>query len=202
MGDMDDDDVVWELLELDPADDPAKGDAVPRPAGRRRKAAVHLMETVSEHLARHTDGGFVLGPERILVIPSEVRPRGDLTIDRYVIAEPEPVVEAFDAWLALGRRQIGVRRALLSLAPHPEPPADGQLRVLAGWLRAAHLRRPLRLKVELVGWGRYRTLLRLDPSRRDACRPMGARRRATYFSAGHDCIDILRRELEAQLARR
>ena len=200
MGDMDGDDVVWELLELDPADDRAESDDVPRSTGRRR-AAAHLMETVSEHIARHADGGFVLGPERVLVMPSEVRPRGDLTIDRYVIAEPEPVVEAFDAWLALGRRQIGVRRALLSLAADTEPPAGGQLRVLAGWLRASHSRRPLRLSVELVAWGRYRTLLRFDPSRRDV-RPMGAHGRATYFAAGHDCIDILRRELEAQLALR
>jgi hypothetical protein len=195
---MDGDDVVWELLELDPADDRAEGDDVPRSAGRRR-AAAHLLEVMSEHLTRHADGGFALDPDRLLVIPSAIRPRGDLTIDRYVIAEPAPVVEAFDAWLALGRRQIGVRRALLSLAAHTEPPADGQLRVLAGWLRASHSRRPLRLSVELVAWGRYRTLLRFDPARRDV-RPMGARGRATYFAAGHDCIDILRRELEGQLA--
>jgi hypothetical protein len=59
----------------------------------------------------------------------------------------------------------------------------------------------MRLSVELVAWGRYRTLLRFDPSRRDV-RPMGTHGRATYFAAGHDCIDILRRELETQLARR
>jgi hypothetical protein len=201
MGDMDGDDVVWELLELDSSDDPAEGEDIPRSAGRRRVAAARLMEVVSEHLTRHADGGFVLGPDRLLVIPSEIRPRCDLTIDRYVIAEPEPVAEAFDAWLALDRRQIGVHRALLSLAAHPEPPANGQLRVLAGSLRASHSRRPLRLSVELVAWGRYRTLLRFDPSRRDV-RPMGAHGRALYFAAGHDCIDILRRELEAQLALR
>ena len=201
MGHMDGDDVVWELLELDPTDDRADGHDAPRSAGRRRAAAAHLMEAMSEHLARHADGGFALGPEKVLVIPSAVRPRTDLTIDRYVIAEPAPVAEAFDAWLALGRRQIGVRRALLSLAADTDPPADGQLRVLAGWLRASHSRRPLRLSVELVAWGRYRTLLRFDPTRRDL-RPMGAHGRATYFAAGHDCIDLLRRELEAQLARR
>jgi hypothetical protein len=198
---MDDDDVVWELLELDPEDDRAEGDDVPRSAGRRLVAATHLVETLSEHLTRHAVGGFMLDPERLLVIPSQIRPRGDLTIDRYVIGEPGPVAEAFDAWLALGRRQIGVRRALLSLAGDTEPPSDGQLRVLAGWLRSSRSRRPMRLSVELVAWGRYRTLLRFDPSRRDV-RPMGAHGRATYFAAGHDCIDILRRELETQLARR
>ena len=201
MNDMDGDEIVWELLELDQSDDRADGEDVPRSGERRNRAAAHWVSVMSEHLAPHREGGFVLSPERLLVVPSEMTPRGDLTIDRHLIADPGSVVDAFDAWFALGRRQIGVRRASLSLAAHTEPPADGQLRVLGGWLRSSRSRRPLRLSVELVAWGRYRTLLRFDPSRRDR-RAMGAHGRATYFAAGHDCIDVLRRELEAHLVLR
>ncbi|MGD9703229.1 MAG: hypothetical protein AB7Q42_10840 [Acidimicrobiia bacterium] len=194
---MDGDEVVWELLELDDLLGDGETEGAPGSIRGYVRGAAHWVEAVSEHLSRRPDDGFGAG-DRFGVVGGEVRPRGDLTIDRYLIAEPGPVAHAFDTWLALGRREICVRRAELSLAGDTEPPRDGQLRVLPAWLRSSRSHRRLSVAVELIAWGRYRTLLRFQPTSTHV-RSMRPHGRATYFAAGHDCIDVLRGEIVAQL---
>ena len=196
----DDDDVVWEQLDgelplLVPDDDVEPPPPLHMVLANLRTAA-HWVENVSEHISQYSEDARAQAPN-MAGRSTDVRLRAPHTISRYFIAHPEPVVEAFDVWLAARDPDICSRTARLTLG-EPMPPDDGQLRVLSARLRLAHSTRPVPMRLELCSWGGYRTVIHLDPTPRFVS-SMGWHRRGSYFAGGHACADLMRDEIEAFL---
>ena len=196
----DDDGVVWEHLDgelqlLLPEDAVEPPPPLHMVLANLRTAA-HWVESVSDHISQYSEDARAHAPN-IAGRGTDVRLRAPHTISRYFIAHPEPVVEAFDGWLADRDREIRARTARLTLG-EPVEPDDGQLRVLAARLRLPHSTRPVPMRVELCSWGWYLSVMHLDPAP-SFVSSMGWHRRGAYFSCGHACAVRMREEIETFL---
>ena len=69
-----------------------------------------------------------------------------------------------------------------------------QLRALTGRLRLWLSPVPLPVELDLVPWGRWRTMVTLRPDRRLGW-SVGAHRRSRYFATGHAAMDVVIAEL-------
>jgi hypothetical protein len=122
-----------------------------------------------------------------------------IAIVRHLVIAPGDAVRAFDALVPQLVEPIVTRRGTLTLAADSagrRRTDASQLRAIAGRLHLWLSPIPLRVELDLVPWGRWRTMITLHPDRRFGW-SVGPHRRSRYFAAGHATMDALIDELRS-----
>jgi hypothetical protein len=128
-------------------------------------------------------GGTGYETARGLVIP----------IARHLVMVPGEAVRAFDELLPRLAAPISTPRGRLTLAVESvarHRTDASQLRAVPGRLHLWLSPVPLPVELDLVPWGRWRTMVTLHPDRRFGW-SVGAHRRSRYFAAGHAAMDVV-----------
>ena len=149
------------------------------------RAATQLSDRLATPPAPAAGGGFETS--RGLVI----------AIARHLVIAPSDAVRAFDLLLPGLAEPIVTRRGSLTLSVDSagrQRTEASQLRALTGRLRLWLSPMPLPVELDLVPWGRWRTMVTLRPDRRVAW-SVGAHRRSRYFATGHAAMDVVIAEL-------
>ena len=110
---------------------------------------------------------------------------------------PGDAARAFDAVLPHLAEPIVTPRGTLTLSVDSAGRSRSdasQLRAIAGRLHLWLSPVPLPVELDLVPWGRWRTMITLHPDRRFGW-SVGAHRRSRYFATGHAAMDVLIDEL-------
>jgi hypothetical protein len=122
-----------------------------------------------------------------------------IAIARHLVMAPGDAVRAFDALLPRLAEPIVTRRGTLTLSVDSVGrgrPDRSQLRAIGGRLHLWLSPVPLPVEMDLVPWGRWRTMITLHPDRRFAW-SVGPHRRSRYFAAGHAAMDAVIEELRS-----
>jgi hypothetical protein len=145
------------------------------------RAGQQLSDRLATPAAPNTGGGFE--PSRGVVI----------AIARHLVMAPGDAVCAFDAVLPHLAEPIVTPRGTLALsldsAGRGRSDAS-QVRAVAGRLHLWLSPVPLPVELDLVPWGRWRTMITLHPDRCFGW-SVGAHRRSRYFVAGHAVMDVV-----------
>jgi hypothetical protein len=156
--------------------------ALPRPSLPSDGLAVLEPYVVDDDLA--PDPRALDRPGRALedLVAAHRRPL-DRAFVRQLHAEPSTAAAAFDRWLARCGGRVVARSATLRL-DLPARREPDRLRVVCA--RLAHRRSPVAVAVELelLAWGRWRSVVSLHPVTPLWCGPR-------YFAAGHAVMDVV-----------
>jgi hypothetical protein len=165
----------------DPREDPPGG---PRrhPVHDALAVVGHAAHAVGEHVGSTSgsDSGAIVSSQHGLVIP----------ISHHLVIAPAVATAAFDRWFEGSAGRVDTGRGHLLVEPRRSP-ARAPLRSLGGRLVPRRSVAPITVELDLVPWGRWRSVLTLHPSRR--LRWAVAHRH--YFAAGHAVMDEIVREL-------
>jgi hypothetical protein len=183
------------LYVVEPGVEPDEPDpsAVEAPRHQHVTDAVHeswaalgrAAQQLSDRLAAQSapDGGTGFETTHGLVI----------AIARHLVMAPGDAVRAFDALLPRLVDPIVTPRGTLTLSVDSAGRRRtdvSQLRAIAGRLHLWLSPIPLPVELDLVPWGRWRTMITLHPDRRFGW-SIGPHRRSRYFAAGHAAMDAL-----------
>ena len=120
-----------------------------------------------------------------------------IAIARHLVIAPGDAVRAFDLLLPRLAEPIVTSRGRLTLRVESagrRRTEASQLRALTGCLRLWLSPVPLPVELDLVPWGRWRTMVTLRPDRCVGW-SVGAHRRSRYFASGHAVMDVVVAEL-------
>jgi hypothetical protein len=149
------------------------------------RAATQLSDRLATPPATAAGGGYETS--RGLVI----------AIARHLVIAPGDAVRAFDLLVPRLAEPIVTSRGRLTLSvesARQRPTEASQLRALTGRLRVWLSPVPLPVELDLVPWGRWRTMVTLRPDRCFGW-SVGAHRRSRYFASGHAAMDVVVAEL-------
>jgi hypothetical protein len=122
-----------------------------------------------------------------------------IAITRHLVMAPSDTVRAFDALLPRLSEPIVTPRGTLTLSTDSAGRGRtdrAQLRAVAGRLHLWLSPLALPVELDLVPWGRWRTMITLHPDRRFRW-SVGAHRRSRYFAAGHAAMDAVIEQLRS-----
>jgi hypothetical protein len=177
----------------------------PHPPGVEAPRYQHVSDVVHESWAALGRAAHQLS-DRLAVPPAPAGGTGfDTThglviaIVRHLVMAPGDAVRAFDALLPRLVEPIVTPRGTLTLSADSAGRRRtdvSQLRAVAGRLHLWMSPVPLAVELDLVPWGRWRTVITLHPDRRFRW-SLGAHRRSRYFAAGHAAMDTVIDELRS-----